>query len=59
LVHYSVEADLVKTMINIKVDDVWTPAKVQVQNSVIAETQKILDHYNSGIQIFGRWGYGI
>lgn len=51
LVRYSVEAALVKAMSNAAVDNVLSTEKVQVQNSVLQQTQETLDAYDAGIQI--------
>jgi membrane protease subunit HflK len=51
IVRYSVEAALVKIMANMEVDEVFSTAKVEAQNTVIRAAQEMLDCYNAGIQI--------
>lgn len=51
LVRYSVEAALVKAMSNIAVDNVLSTEKVQVQNTIMQQTQETLDAYDAGIQV--------
>jgi len=51
LVRYSVEAALVKAMAVMPVDNILSTEKVQVQNSIMQNTQEILDSYDAGIQI--------
>jgi membrane protease subunit HflK len=51
IVRYSVEAALVNLMANMKVDEMLSTAKVEVQNSAVKEAQATLDRYNTGIQI--------
>ena len=51
LVRYSVEAALVKTMANMEVDNILSTEKVQIQNSIMQQTQKALDLYDAGIQV--------
>jgi membrane protease subunit HflK len=51
LVRYSVEAALVKAMAVMPVDNILSTEKVQVQNSIMQNTQEILDSYGAGIQI--------
>jgi membrane protease subunit HflK len=51
LVRYGVEAALVKAMAVMPVDNILSTEKVQVQNSIMQNTQEILDSYDAGIQI--------
>lgn len=51
LVRYSVESAMIKLMANVAVDDILSTEKVQAQNSIIQQTQNILDLYDAGIQI--------
>ena len=51
LVRYSVEAALVKTVANMAVDNILSTEKVQIQNSIMQQTQKALDLYDAGIQV--------
>jgi membrane protease subunit HflK len=51
LVRNSIEAALVQVMAGRSVDGVLSIGKVEAQNNIVKRTQKILDSYDSGLQI--------